>query len=131
SESKGSFQNQLIQQVDIMPTVLSQLGYDRPYVSFGRDIFNPHEVPFAFTYLNNQYQFFQGNYLLQFDGSKSTAFFDFKADVFLKSNLLPTLPDTVSTMETKLKAFIQHYNNRMVDDNLTREGNQVKLAHPK
>ncbi len=131
SESKGSFQNQLIQQVDIMPTVLSYLGYDQPYVSFGRNIFNPHEVPFAFTYLNNQYQFFQGNYLLQFDGSKSTALFDFKSDVFLKKNLLSTLPDTVSNMETKLKAFIQQYNNRMVDDNLTREGSQLKIARPK
>jgi phosphoglycerol transferase MdoB-like AlkP superfamily enzyme len=131
SESKGSFQNQLIQQVDIMPTVLSQLGYDQPYVSFGRNIFNPHEVPFAFTYLNNQYQLFQGNYLLQFDGSKSTALYDFKRDEFLKTNLLPTLPDTVSTMETKLKAFIQQYNNRMVDDNLTREGSQMKIARPK
>ncbi len=131
SESKGSFQNQLIQQVDIMPTVLSYLGYDQPYVSFGRNIFNPHEVPFAFTYLNNQYQFFQGNYLLQFDGSKSTALYDFKSDLFLKKNLLPTLSDTVSKMETKLKAFIQQYNNRMVDDNLTREGSQLKIARPK
>lgn len=131
SESKGSFQNQLIQQVDIMPTVLSYLGYDQPYVSFGRNIFNPREVPFAFTYLNNQYQFFQGNYLLQFDGSKSTALYDFKSDLFLKKNLLPTLPDTVNNMETKLRAFIQQYNNRMVDDNLTREGSQMKIARPK
>ncbi len=131
SVSKGSFQNQLIQQVDIMPTVLSYLGYDQPYVSFGRNIFNPHEMPFAFTYLNNQYQFFQGNYLLQFDGSKSTALYDFKSDLFLKKNLLPTLPDTVSKMETKLKAFIQQYNNRMVDNNLTREGSQMKVARPK
>lgn len=131
SESKGSFQNQLIQQVDIMPTVLSYLGYDQPYVSFGRNIFNPHEVPFAFTYLNNQYQFFEGNYLLQFDGSKSTALYDFKSDLFLKKNLLAALPDTVSNMETKLKAFIQQYNNRMVDDNLTREGSQMKIARPK
>jgi len=131
SESKGSFQNQLIQQVDIMPTVLSQLGYDRPYVSFGRNIFDQHEVPFTFTYLNNQYQFFQGNYLLQFDGSKSTALYDFKTDVFLKNNLLLVLPDSASNMETKLKAFIQQYNNRMVDDNLTREGSQMKLARPK
>ena len=97
---------------------------------FGRNIFDPREVPFAFTYLNNQYQFFQGSYLLQFDGNKSTALFDFKTDVFLKTNLLPALPDTVSKMETKLKAFIQQYNNRMVDNNLTGEGSQLKLMRP-
>jgi phosphoglycerol transferase MdoB-like AlkP superfamily enzyme len=130
SESKGSFRDQLIQQVDIMPTVLSQLGYDLPYVSFGRNVFSDREVPFAFTYLNNLYQFFEGDYLLQFDGSKSVALYDFKTDLFLKNNLVSTQPNAVRNMETKLKAFIQQYNNRMVDDNLTREGSQLKLARP-
>jgi hypothetical protein len=31
-------------------------------------------------------------------------------------------------METHLKGLIQQYNNRMVDDDLTREGSQMKKS---
>jgi phosphoglycerol transferase MdoB-like AlkP superfamily enzyme len=119
--------DEIAQQVDIMPSILGFLGYDKPYVAFGRDIFRGTEEPFAFNYLDNMYQSFRGNYLLQFDGAKSIALYDFKADQFLKKNLVGALPDTVKKMEVRLKAFIQQYNNRMVNDDMTREGSQLEL----
>jgi hypothetical protein len=100
-------------------------------VAFGRDVFSSKERPFAFNYLNNTYQFFQGNYLLQFDGQKTIALFDFKADPFLKNNKINTLQDTVSDMQARLRALIQQYNNRMVDDNLTKEGSQLDVLSKK
>jgi hypothetical protein len=115
--------DELVQQVDILPSILGYLGYDQPYVAFGRNVFSSKDRPFAFNYLNNTYQFFQGNYLLQFDGQNSIALFDFKADPFLKNNEMNVPPDTVSEMQARLRALIQQYNNRMVDDNLTREVN--------
>ncbi|MCX8492261.1 MAG: sulfatase-like hydrolase/transferase [Cyclobacteriaceae bacterium] len=123
--------DELVQQVDILPSILGYLGYDQPYITFGRDVFNPSERPFAFNYLNNTYQFFQGNYLLQFDGQKSIALFDFKGDPFLKNNQVNALPDTVSEMQARLRALIQQYNNRMVDDNLTKEGSQLEVLSKK
>jgi hypothetical protein len=71
---------------------------------------------------------FRGDYLLQFDGSKTTTLYQFKKDKALRNNLVNELPDTVRNMETSLKAFIQQYNNRMVDNNLTVEGSQLKKA---
>ena len=71
-----------------------------------------------------------GDYLLMFDGTKSTALYDFKKDLRLQNNLLPQLPDQVAKMEIKLKALIQQYNNRMVDDDLTIEGPQSKVHSP-
>ncbi len=124
--TQQTIKNEIIQQVDVMPTILSLLGYDKPYVAFGRNIMDTSQEPFAFNYLNNMYQSFRGNYLLQFDGKKSVALYDFKNDLYLKNNLISILPDTVGKMEMKLKAFIQHYNNRMVDNDLTPEGSQVK-----
>jgi phosphoglycerol transferase MdoB-like AlkP superfamily enzyme len=124
--TKQVMRNEIIQQVDVMPTILGLLSYDKPYVAFGRNVFDTTQEPFAFNYLNNTYQSFRGNYLLQFDGKKSIALYDFKNDLYLKTNLVSTLPDTVSKMEMKLKAFIQHYNNRMVDNDLTPEGSQIK-----
>ncbi|HRX00061.1 MAG TPA: LTA synthase family protein, partial [Cyclobacteriaceae bacterium] len=120
----STFSQEIIQQIDIMPTVLGYLNYDKPYVAFGRDIFDPETEPFAFNYSDNVYQAFMGDYLLQFDGTKSIALYDFRHDLRLRENLLSGQPSVVEKMERKLKAFIQQYNSRMVDDNLTMEGPQ-------
>jgi len=110
---------EIIQQTDIMPTILGQLNYDKPYLSFGRDIFdNTNKTHCAFNYLNHNYQLFRGNYLLKFDGKKTTGLYDFKNDELLRTNLANTLPDTVRSMSRYLKALIQVYNGRMVDNNL-------------
>jgi len=77
-------------------------------------------------YLNNVYQIFRGDYLLQFDGSKAVALYQFTKDKTLKNNLVDQWPDTTRSMANSLKAFIQQYNNRMVDNALTVEGSQLK-----
>jgi len=125
-ENGGGLKPGIIQQIDIMPSLLGAIHFDKPYLAFGRDVFHDRSRPLAFNYLNNTYQVFRNDYLLQFDGAKSTALFEFKKDKYLKANLLTTLPDTVRNLEISLKAFIQQYNNRMVDNNLTVEGSQLK-----
>lgn len=122
----GGLKPEIIQQIDIMPTLLGQLHYNKPYVAFGRDILNDRSRPFAFNYLNNLYQIFRGDYLLQFDGKNVVSLYHFKQDKFLKHNLVDQLPDTVQSMSRSLKAFIQQYNNRMVENDLTPEGSQIK-----
>lgn len=119
---------EIIQQIDIMPTVLSHLHYDKPYVAFGRDILDRNTRPEAFNFLDDSYQSFRGNYLLQFDGTKSVGLYDFRNDQLMVNNLVTQQPDTVKSMETKLKAFLQQYKNRMVDDNLTMEGSLLPSA---
>lgn len=106
------------QQIDILPTTLGLLNYDKPFLAFGRDLFGDTE-PFCFNYKDNAYQLFSDQYLLQFDGSKSLALYDFKSDKLLKRNLVTELPDVVTKMETKIKAIVQQYNNRMIEDRLT------------
>lgn len=123
-----SMEPEIIQQIDILPTVLSHLHYDRPYVAFGRDVMDRKSRPTASNFLDDTYQSFRGSYLLQFDGLKSVGLYDFKRDSLLTTNLLDMLPDTVKSMETELKAFLQQYKNRMVDDNLTLAGSLLPGA---
>ena len=127
SNDRRGFNSEIVQQIDIMPSVLGALHYDKPYIAFGRDIFHDKSRPFAFNYLDNIYQTFRGNYLLQFDGSRTIGLYDFKSDRLLNVNLVQQLPDTAHLMEVQLKAFIQQYNNRMVDDNLTMSGPLIPL----
>ncbi len=117
-----SMKPEIVQQIDIMPSVLSYLHYDKPYVAFGRNVFDETSKPAAFNFLDDTYQAFSGSYLLQFNGDASVSLFDFRRDPLLTMNRIGEMPDTVRAMELQLKAFLQQYKNRMVDDNLTTAG---------
>ncbi|KAA6350998.1 Lipoteichoic acid synthase 1 [termite gut metagenome] len=120
SALKGYVDTAIAQQIDIMPTILGYLGYDKPYISFGCDLLQTSpENTFAVNYLNGTYQYFKGDYLLQFNGEKTTAIYNFKTDVFSKNNLSEEIaPDVQQRMERELKAIIQQYMERMVSDEL-------------
>lgn len=118
SNLKGYVKDAIAQQIDIMPTVLSHLGYDAPYISFGCDLLTTSpEDTYAVNYINGVYQFFKGDYLLQFDGKRATGVFAFKTDKLLEHNLLGQLSQQ-SAMEDELKAIIQQYMTRMNGDGL-------------
>jgi phosphoglycerol transferase MdoB-like AlkP superfamily enzyme len=109
----------IFQQIDIMPSVLGYLHYDKPYVAFGRDAFRENQEPFAFNYKDNTYQLFKGDYLLVFDGTRAIGLYDFKRDKMIQRNLLDDKPEIVKSMEPMMKALIQQYNNRLIEDRLT------------
>ncbi|MFN8254419.1 MAG: sulfatase-like hydrolase/transferase [Bacteroidales bacterium] len=108
----------VVQQMDIMPTILHYLNYDGPYISFGFNAFDQKEKHFAVNYNNNIYQIIRGNYVLQFMDGKSIALFNYIQDPLLNNNLLDKEPKRQIELETLLKAFIQQYNSRMVHNNL-------------
>jgi phosphoglycerol transferase MdoB-like AlkP superfamily enzyme len=108
----------IIQQIDILPTTLGYLGYDLPFVAFGRDAFKKDSEPFAFFYKDENYQLCQDSYLLQFNGKRSVALYDFKRDPLLKRNLMAEQGSVVEKMERRIKAIVQQYNNRMIEDEL-------------
>jgi len=68
---------------------------------------------------------------LLFDGNKSTALYAFKTDLRLQNNLISSQSQRAAQIETRLKAMIQQYNNRMVDDDLTGEGPQRETSKEK
>lgn len=114
----GMMKNVIAQQTDITPTLMHILGYDKPYVAFGCDLLStPAEKTWAFNYNNGVYQYFKGDLMLQFDGTKSIALYRFKTDPLLKQNLVGKLPEQAA-MEHQLKALIQQYMYRMNTNNL-------------
>jgi phosphoglycerol transferase MdoB-like AlkP superfamily enzyme len=106
-----------VQQIDIMPSVLSYLHYNGDVVSFGENIFDPFRNNFAVNYINS-FQWFHNNELLQSDGHKTMGLYDFINDRFLKKNLQETHSPQQDSMEMKAKAFIQQYHNRLIGDRM-------------
>lgn len=118
SNLKGKVET-IAQQIDIMPSVLGYLGYKKPYVGFGRDLFHTKpEQGYAVNFYNNMFQYLKGKYMIQFDGQKTVAIYNFISDPLLKQNLLGKVPEQ-ARMEKELKGIIQQYIERMINDKLT------------
>ena len=118
-EFKPGMRNAIAQQIDIMPTVLSYLGYDKKYVGFGIDLLTtPAEDTWAVNYNNGFYQYVKGDYLLQWDGNKTKALYRFRTDLLLKDNVANKEPKVREAMERQVKAIIQSYMERMTQNEL-------------
>ena len=114
----GMKQGVIAQQIDVLPTLMGILGYDKPYIAFGCDLLHtPAAHTWAFNYNNGVYQYFTGDFLLQFDGQKPKALYRFKTDSLLKQNLAGKLPNQ-SQLENELKSLIQQYMHRMTTNSL-------------
>ncbi len=111
----------IAQQIDIMPTILEYIGYNRPFVAFGKSLIStPAQESYAVNYTNEIYQYYKGRNVLHFNGEKSVALYDLKHDELMRENILGK-SSVQEDMERELKAIIQQYMSRMVHDRLTAD----------
>lgn len=109
----------IVQQMDIMPTVLSMLKYNKNYISFGKNMLDTTTGHFAINYINNTYQVIEGDYVLQYRNEKVIGFYNYEKDQLMKNNLISKHSDNQNNMGNIIKAFIQQYNYRMINNELT------------
>ncbi|MEJ5264542.1 MAG: LTA synthase family protein [Bacteroidales bacterium] len=108
------------QQIDILPTIMHYLGYSKPYFAFGQDLFDTsYANKFAVNYLNGVYRLYHKNYMIEFNGTQALHLYDFRRDSLLQHDLLGKDPAVDREMTDLIKAFIQQYKNRMIDNCLT------------
>ena len=110
----------IAQQIDIMPTVLNYLGYNKPYVAFGQDLLHTSDQDtWAITNNNGLYHYVKGDYVLLFtESGQSKAIYNYKKDWYLKKNLLGKTGKVEQKMEREVKGLIQSYMERMTEDQL-------------
>ena len=111
--------NDWAQQIDIYPTLLDMIGYNKPFRSWGRSLISKDKVtPFVMRYSSDKYQMMSGNYICTFDGEKAVGFYD-KNDKELKNNLISHRNAAMNLLEQRCKAFLQDYMQRIIDRKLT------------
>ncbi len=113
--------NKLVQQIDIMPTVLNYLHYDKPYFSFGFDAFDSKSPNFLVNNIGGSFNFFMDDYFMTYDGERPTSLFNLREDKGMKDNILHKDEAAQDTLVKYLQAFIQQYNYRMIHNALTTE----------
>lgn len=105
------------QQIDILPSILDYVGISATTISYGKSYTSSQD--FVVYYLDNIYHLIDGDYYLAFNGTKTLALYNFKKDPLLTDNLLMSQSETAYHMETFIKAYIQSFNERMIENKLT------------
>ncbi len=121
-KADGSFKgvdNELAQQIDIMPTVLSYLNYPYPYLAFGNNLLDTTKKRFVINYIEDSYQFLSGDYVFEMTDDKLNAIYNRKDDPELRKNLIGTI-DLASEQQLQ-RAIVQQFNNRMADNRMVVE----------
>ncbi|MDD2796923.1 MAG: hypothetical protein PHE76_03120, partial [Candidatus Pacebacteria bacterium] len=122
SDFVGFNDSTVVQQTDIMPTLFSMLGVKDTYIAFGNNMFDPDSPHFAYNFFNGAHQLIEGEWLLQYMNDKTIGFYNVVEDRLMKNNLVDKHPAQQAAMERCLKALIQQYNNRLIDNELSLSG---------
>ena len=109
----------LVQHIDIMPVLLGQLKYNKPYFAFGNDVLHEKGNNCVVNYINGTYQLFYGDHVMIADEKETKGIYNFKTDRLLKNNLEGKDGGIDDTLKLKMKAFIQQYNNRMLENRIS------------
>ena len=110
--------DKLVQQIDIMPTVLNFLHYDKPYFSFGFDALDPRQDNFLVSNIGSSYNFFMGDYYMSYGDREVKSLYNLRTDKLLKEDLKGKNLPVQDSLMRKLEAFMQQYNNRMIHNKL-------------
>lgn len=109
----------MAQQTDVGVSLLAALGYDEPIFSFGRNVFDSIQEPCFSSFVNEVYQYSDGDYMLQSDGDLTIGVYDLRNDKELKNNLYSKEnANEWNELETKFHLRLQQYNNRMISNKL-------------
>ncbi|MCM1292552.1 MAG: sulfatase-like hydrolase/transferase [Bacteroides sp.] len=112
-------QKGLSQQIDIMPTLLGIIGYDRPYIAFGKDLLStPADQTWGFNW-NSQPVYVKGNYMMIYDGERVTGLYNIRTDRFERTNLAGKGLPEEADMLRNVQAIMQSYLSRMNADDVT------------
>lgn len=116
---KGREANKVVQQTDLLPTLITLLGLKSEFVSFGHDMFDEDEPHFAVQTIGHVFQMIERQYALQFDGTRVVGLYDLEADRSMRHDIQKKSPELVSSMLPKLKAYMQELSNRMRGNHLS------------
>lgn len=112
----------LMQQTDITPSVLGLLNYQKPYFSFGKDVFDQSDnyVNYVFNDRNGTSMYYLDELMIEYRDNKLIGIYEFRNDFSLKRNLIDKKGDfkQLPFMEQQMRAILQQYITRMKEDRL-------------
>ncbi|MBO4654312.1 MAG: LTA synthase family protein [Bacteroidales bacterium] len=105
--------HEVTQQLDIMPTVLGLMGYNKPYFAFGKDFFNePERRAVATNSVNQVYQCISDSLSIYSDGEQTLYAFA-AADTLQQHDILDLNKVEQRNLNDYFKAILQSYTTHI------------------
>ncbi len=111
----------VMQQIDIMPTILDLLGYENQYFTFGVSAFDQSSTHSAIAFKHDQHQLYAADKLICFDGEKTTFVYNVSTDELLHKNLVDNPDEDYNSNEAYLKGFMENYSKALIENKMTYE----------
>lgn len=110
--------SEIAQQIDIYPSLVHLMGYNKPFRSWGRSLF-ANETPRAYISNAHVYQMMQSNYIYVLNQDGTTNGVYHRQDEGLSNNLLGKEDNPEIRKGIKdLQAFMQDYMDRIINRKL-------------
>ncbi len=106
-----------IQQIDLMPSILHYLNYTGDFISYGSPFQSKNETIIS-NYLNSSYHFIIDSLYYNFGENTIHEIYNWKKDSLLE-NPLTQRSSLHKINENKIKAYIQSFNNRIINNKLS------------
>jgi len=110
--------DKIMQHIDIMPTLLGMLDYNKPFFGFGVDHFDPNKTKghFAVNFSNSAFNFTTDEFYYLFNEKVVISKIAYRNDPLGKHNLISKKTEADLNNIREFKAFLQEYylhvNNR-------------------
>ncbi len=111
----------ILQQIDLMPSLLHYVGYSKPFVAFGQSVFDSTATPYTMRFSNGNYQFVENTWVLNFADGQSISLKKDQRDFAKQPDQMQQQADTLQLLENKVKSMIQQYNSRVVGNRFISE----------
>lgn len=118
----------LVQQLDIIPSLLDYIRYPKPFFALGNSAWDTTANRFFITYLSGNYNMIQNGYHIKTKGFDIAKVYKFPEDITDRLNLYTPgvkQPEVVHT-EHYFKAFLQILHTGMINDRLSLHTYQAK-----
>ena len=107
--------NKTVQQIDILPSILNYMNYNKPYFSFGKSVFSQtnttaiyYSEPNCFV-INDSLQYVLNNNTI-------TQVYNFKRDSLLTTPIKGKDSNAEKKLQNYANAFIQNYTNNVLNN---------------
>ena len=122
-ENMRGVTDSLMQQIDIIPSVLDALGYPKPFFAFGNSIFHSGLPRFLVTEHNNRYQLLMNGHILKTNNLETNELFNVAVDSNCSNNILntPGGETTRQQIEPYMRAMLQLHNRSLNNNSMSAD----------
>jgi phosphoglycerol transferase MdoB-like AlkP superfamily enzyme len=113
----------LMQQIDILPSVLDYIGYPKPFFAFGQSIFHSNKPRFLLTEHNNRYQLLMNGHILKTNNLETKELFNVAVDSNCSNNIIGTTEGSATRrqIEPYMRAMLQLYNTSLNGNSMSAD----------